>query len=312
MNTHIDTVVVIGAAGFISQYLTPALAHVANNIVLIDPKPIPDRLINVLTELPHSYYPSLLEYNPSASCTLVSIAGVTDVDEALHKPDIAFSHNINLALEMAEWLRTKSPTSKLVYMSSDEVLGVSFEPLPENTPLCPTQPYAASKAAAEILLHNYRDVYNLDIVTLRSCNLIGGLQKAKKIIPISVNCIKHNKAIPVYGDGSHRREWLSVEDICTAILKLIQSPTAKGVYQASSHISLSINEVIEIIEKSLGVTARKVTTDYRAIHDVSYAMDTKRLKKLGWAAKIDPKDAIAAAAKEMFLSGDWKWLNTTT
>jgi dTDP-glucose 4,6-dehydratase len=234
--------------------------------------------------------------------TVISLAGQTDVDVALREPSLAFSANIRLATDLGEWLRRKAPHSQLIYMSSDEVLGESFAELPESAPLNPTQPYATSKAAAELILRTYSSVYGLNISLLRACNLVGSAQRARKLIPVAVKRIRSGRPVPIYGSGTHRREWMAVEDLCDAIICLAKSPTASGVFQASSNVRMSVLEVVSVICKALDLPVLTEVVADRLVNDRSYAMRTTRLRALGWQARRDPIAAIAEAARAISMA----------
>lgn len=294
-----------GASGFVANSLLPQLIKCGfDHFILVDLRPIPKKLLTHLETLGASteiyaqdnLFDISTNNKPSA---VVALAGLTDVDIALQNPKQAFEANIKIAIELGEWLRHQSPRTRLVYLSSDEVLGESDLPLPEDAPLRPTQPYAASKAAAEIVLNDYRDVYKLDVVTLRSCNLIGGHQRARKLIPVAVRYLLLSEPVPIYGNGTHQREWMAVQDLCKAIMLLLNTEIPGGIYQASSGMHLSINEVVEIVAKAIGRSPQRCMVEDRLVHDRSYAMLSTRLRSIGWKPQIDPTTAIANAAREM-------------
>jgi dTDP-glucose 4,6-dehydratase len=186
-----------------------------------------------------------------------------------------------------------------VYVSSDEVLGEAFVALPESAPLRPTQPYAASKAAAEIILHCHRDVYGLSLVTLRSCNLVGPGQREPKLIPVAVRALLEGNPVPIHGSGEQLREWLAVEDFSTAILMLMDPSVPAGVYQASSGVHLSVFQVVECVARELKTPPSAVHVTDRMVQDGCYAMSAARLHGLGWRPQHDPIKAIGAAARAL-------------
>jgi len=301
-----SSILIQGAAGFVAQTLTPMLSRLKGieHLMLVDRKPIPEKLKGALSQYPVEIY-YFVEDNivnltlPVQPDIVISLAGMTDVDQALMNPNFAFCSNTSIAINIGEWLRLQPKNIRLIYVSSDEVLGETFFPLTESAPLNPTQPYAASKAAAEIILHNYRDVYKLDVVTLRSCNLIGENLRARKLIPVTVKSILLNKPVSVYDDGSAKREWMAVEDLCDAILCLLGENIHPGIYHASSGVHLTIRQVLDIISNELNVPIEQKFTTGRLIHDRCYATDSKKLRGLGWAPKIDPSKSIADAARQM-------------
>ena len=192
----------------------------------------------------------------------------------------------------------------MVYLSSDEVLGVSSVPLDETAPLKPTQPYAASKAAAEITLRCYSESYGLDLVIIRSCNLVGARQRARKLIPTAVAHLAAGQPVPIFGDGLHRREYLAVDDLCVVISHAINHVLPAGIYNCTSGVALRTVEVVEIIAEALGVKPIQARVDDRLIHDRCYAMDASKLNAQGWKPCIAPHDAIASAALDMKLAWD--------
>jgi dTDP-glucose 4,6-dehydratase len=230
--------------------------------------------------------------------TAVVLAGQTDVDEALDHPVRAFEPNVQIAIDAGEWLRTNRQV-RLIYLSSDEVLGEASVPLSERAPHRPTQPYAASKAAAETVLHCFRDTFALDVVTLRACNLVGGNQRARKLIPTAVWHLAQDREVPVHGSGACVREWLAVEDLCDAIALVVQHKLPTGIYHCSSGVRLTVLEVIELVARALGTKARWRHVADRMVNDRTYAMDASRLRSYGWAPRRETVGAIAAAAMAM-------------
>lgn len=302
----ISSILVQGAAGFVAQSLIPMLSQLkgVEHLMLVDQKPMPDKLKEMLSHYPVevNYFVNnnLLELDlPVQPGAVISLAGMTNVDSALINPKFAFDSNISIAINMGEWLRLQPKRIRLIYVSSDEVMGETFSPLRETAPLNPTQPYSASKAAAEIILHNYRDVYNLNVITLRSCNLVGEQLRARKLIPVTIKSIMLKKPVPVYDDGSAIREWMDVTDLCDAILCLLDESVHPGIYHASSGVHLTIRQVLDIISTELNVSIEQKFIMGRIVHDQCYATDTEKLRALGWAPKIDPCKSIANAVRKM-------------
>lgn len=301
-----NKVLITGAAGFVGRNLIPMLAFdgIVSNLVFVDKHPMPlslrDKLelTNVgLTTFATNKLP--LDSIARDVDAIICLAGATSVDAALSDPKKAIDENVALATDLAEWSRRVNPLVKVIYMSSDEVLGESLEPLDEDVPLNPTQPYAASKAAAEIVLHNYRDVYKLNIVTIRSCNLVGAFQKKPKLIPTAVEALLASRPVPIQGDGEQFREWMAVEDLCRAIILLLQNDVLPQVYQATSSVKISVNDVVKIVADKLGVDLKTEKVPDRLVQDRSYAMQSERLNSLGWYPRFSPQDAIGRAARSL-------------
>ncbi|HEX6452227.1 MAG TPA: NAD-dependent epimerase/dehydratase family protein [Trebonia sp.] len=178
-------------------------------------------------------------------------------------------------------------------------MGASNIRLGEGAPLAPTQPYAASKAAAEMALRCYGQSYGLELVVIRSCNLVGGRQRARKLIPTAVQNLAAGLPVPIFGDGFHRREYLAVEDLCEVLCQALTLNLPAGVYNCTSGIALQTTEVVDLIAKALGVKSVSARVRDRLVHDRYYAMDASKLNAHGWKPTVSPADAIAGAAIEM-------------
>ena len=298
-----SAILVHGAAGFVGSSLIPQLlAQNSPRLILTDRRPteaFPPELLGGAGEIETIQTDSISSLPVGEIDTAIVLAGETNVDEALVNPGRAFESNIAIAVDAGEWLRA-NPRSRLIYMSSDEVLGESFKPLDEDEPNRPTQPYAASKACAETILSCYRDTYGLDVVILRSCNLVGGGQRAPKLIPVAVTRMMTDRPVPVYGAGDQLREWMAVDDLCRALVVLTERDNADaGIYQASSGVWLSVLQVIELVGRVLKVEPGLEHVADRLVHDRSYAMDSTRLRSVGWKPEVEVSEAITTAALAM-------------
>jgi dTDP-glucose 4,6-dehydratase len=299
--------VIYGAAGFVASAFLGRPDLPAHGLTLIDREAIQPTVLRRLSQtgVPADVVrsSSLADVAADDADVLLVLAGQTDVDQALADPALAFEANMGIATRAGEWWR-KHAGLRLVYLSSDEVLGPSRAPLDERAPLRPTQPYAASKAAAEIALRCFSEAYGLELVIVRSCNLVGGTQRARKLIPTSVEHLASGLPVPIFGDGLHRREYLAVDDLCEVIARAVDRSLPAGDYHCTSGISLRTVEVVNIVAESMGAGAALAHVTDRLVHDRSYSMDASKLKAHGWKPKVAPADAIAAAAVEMKCAWD--------
>jgi dTDP-glucose 4,6-dehydratase len=298
----VRNVVIYGAAGFVASALLSRASLPCHTLTLVDQRVIQQPLLDSLRQAGVSVNvvrsSSLDGIAAGEADVLLVLAGQTDVDQALADPALAFGANMAIAMESAQWWR-RHAGARLVYLSSDEVLGPSQTPLDEEAPLRPTQPYAASKAAAEMTLRCYSESYGLELVVVRSCNLVGGRQRARKLIPTAVQSLATGLPVPIFGDGLHRREYLAVDDLCEVLSHAMAEALPVGVYNCTSGTSLQTIEVVHIVAESLGVEPAIMRVKDRLVHDRSYAMDAFRLNVYGWNPAVTPADAIAAAAAEM-------------
>ena len=300
-----STVLIHGAAGFVARPLVLRLAELsASRLILVDRRPVPEALrVGVIArgadvEVHRAVTLRGLTVQSDVDA-LVVLAGQTDVDEALAEPARAFEDNVQIAVDAAEWLRVSRQRSRLIYLSSDEVLGESFVALSESAPRRPTQPYAASKSAAEMVLTCYRDTYSLDVVIVRSCNLVGSHQRAHKLIPTAVTHLTQGEKVPIFGSGTCLREWLAVEDLCDAIGQLVSLDSPGQIYHCGSGVRLTALEVVGLVATALDLEAQWHHVQDRLVHDRAYAMDCSRLRSIGWSPKRDVSDAIVGASRSM-------------
>jgi dTDP-glucose 4,6-dehydratase len=297
-------VAIFGASGFVGSSLLASPLSLPSTLTLIDPAE-PDPAIlrtarrrNIRIDVRQAQ--TLRNgADPGNVDVLLVLAGQTDVDQALANPALAFDANGTIAVEVGEWWR-RHPSARVVYLSSDEVLGVSDSPLAEQAPYQPTQPYAASKATAEMTLRCYSDTYGLDLILIRSCNLVGGRQRARKLIPTAVHHLAAGEPVPIFGTGQQSREYLAVEDLCNALRLAWEGVLPPGMYNCTSAISFTVLDVIELVGAALGLSVEHVSVPDRLVHDRAYSMDPSLLHSFGWKSLTSPIEAISQAAIDLY------------
>lgn len=185
-------------------------------------------------------------------------------------------------------------TERFVHISTDEVYGDAdgLSPRREDSPLAASSPYAASKAAADLLCLAYRRTYGVPILIVRSANNYGPFQFPEKLIPLIMRNALMGRALPVYGDGLQQREWLYVEDNVEAILRVLEKGESGAIYNVSSQEEWTNLEVVRAICRLL---AEEAGLDLEALlervrfvpdrpgHDRRYALQTQRVQdELKW------------------------------
>jgi dTDP-glucose 4,6-dehydratase len=171
-------------------------------------------------------------------------------------------------------------------VSTDEVYG-SLGPtgaFTEATPLDPSSPYSASKASADLITLAYEHTFQLDVVVTRCSNNYGPWQFPEKLIPLMVANALQDKPLPVYGQGTNVRDWLQVEDHCSALTLALEKGKKGGVYNIGGNSERQNIQIVKAILELLGKPASliKYVTD-RPGHDLRYAIDATRIRKdLGW------------------------------
>ncbi len=222
---------------------------------------------------------------------VVNFAAETHVDRSIIDPQIFVQTNImgthNLLLAARE-----NKTKRYHQISTDEVYGDlgtgSKDYFTEKTPINPNCPYAASKAAADLLVQSYFETYKMPITISRCSNNYGPYQFPEKLIPFFFRLASENKPLPVYGDGLNVRDWLYVEDHCSAIDLIVESKNYGEVYNIGGHNEYTNLEITSHILKFLGKSEDLITfVEDRKAHDRRYAMDPSKIEReLGWKPSV--------------------------
>lgn len=190
---------------------------------------------------------------------------------------------------------------KFIHISTDEVYGESMlddaEPKKnENSVLCPTNPYAATKAAAELIAKSYYFSFKLPIIITRGNNVYGPNQYPEKLIPRFIKLLQENKPVTIQGDGSNVRGFLHVYDVCSALECILERGQIGEIYNIGSddHHEYTVQEIanklIEKIKKINNAEDAKQWITYiedRPFNDKRYYISNNKLKKIGWNITID-------------------------
>jgi len=178
---------------------------------------------------------------------------------------------------------------RFVHVSTDEVYGTLPIDQPdvkftETTPIAPNSPYAASKAASDLMVRAYHHTHNLDVVTTNCSNNFGPYQFPEKVIPLFVTNLIDGKKVPLYGDGKNVRDWLHVEDHCEAILAVMDRGRPGETYNIGGDNERSNLELTHMILEIMGHGEEMIQyVEDRKGHDRRYAIDPRKIREeLGW------------------------------
>ena len=239
---------------------------------------------------------------------VINFAAESHVDRSISNAKPFIDSNIMGVFTILE--NIKKFQKKLIHISTDEVFGsLENESANEDFKLNPSSPYASSKASAELLVNSYFKTYDCDVVITRCTNNYGPKQFPEKLIPKTIILANMNKPIPVYGTGKNIRDWIFVEDHCSAIEKIMHS----GISGESYNISAK-NEIdnITIIEKILSYFDKNKDlmnyVDDRPGHDFRYSLDSSKIRKLGWEPKTSFEKGIEKTIKWYLENKSW-WSN---
>lgn len=217
---------------------------------------------------------------------VVHFAAESHVDRSIREPEVFIRTNIlgtQILLEAAKRIGVQ----KFVHISTDEVYGeLDFDPdtfFTEETPLQPNSPYSASKASSDFLVRSYYETFDLPVNITRCSNNYGPYHFPEKLIPLTISRIINDEPVPIYGDGKHIRDWLHVEDHCSAIDLVLHKGELGEVYNIGGHNEKTNLEVVQTIIKALGKSEELIQyVPDRLGHDRRYAIDPSKLERLGW------------------------------
>ena len=215
--------------------------------------------------------------------TIVNFAAESHVDRSIASPSIFLETNV-LGTGVLMDATLEAGVRRFHQVSTDEVYGDlpidSDERFSEGSPLRPSSPYSASKAAADLLVLSYVRTYGLDATISRCTNNYGPWQHEEKLIPMTVSKALKGESIPVYGDGSNVREWIHADDHSTAIEAVIRKGRKGEIYNIGSGIEISNIALIRMILSVLGKDDSLIRfVPDRPGHDRRYALDAGKLRR---------------------------------
>ncbi len=239
---------------------------------------------------------------------VVNFAAESHVDRSIKRPDLFVRSNIQGTQTLLELAR-QYKVDKFVQISTDEVYGSLGEYgfFTEETPLAPNSPYSASKAGADLLVRAYHETYGLPINITRCSNNYGPYQYPEKLIPLMIHNSLNNRQLPVYGDGLNIRDWLYVEDHCSAIDFVIHQGRNGEIYNIGGGNERTNLQVVRTILELLGKPETLISyVEDRLGHDRRYAINAAKIRnELGWAPKYDYESGIRLTIQWYLNNGDW-------
>ncbi|MEK4981407.1 dTDP-glucose 4,6-dehydratase [Bacillus sp. FSL K6-6540] len=239
---------------------------------------------------------------------VVNFAAESHVDRSILEPEIFVNTNVmgtQVLLDAAK----KYGVTKFVQVSTDEVYGSLGETglFSETTPLAPNSPYSASKAGGDLLVRAYHETFGLPVNITRCSNNYGPYQFPEKLIPLIISRALNDESLPVYGDGLNIRDWLYVEDHCSAIDLVIHQGKIGEVYNIGGNNERTNVHIVKTILNELGKPESLITyvTD-RPGHDRRYGIDpTKIMNELGWKPKHNFETGIKETIQWYLSNKEW-------
>jgi len=207
----------------------------------------------------------------------------------------------------------KYGVSKVIHISTDETYGdIKKGSFSEDSPLHPNSPYAASKAAADLLISSYIRTYNFPAIIIRPCNNYGPWQYPEKLIPLAVLKILRKEKIPIYAKGENVREWLYVGDCAEGILQVLKKGRIGEIYNLGSSQEKQNLEVAKMILSMLNAPRSMIQfVKDRPGHDIRYRLNSQKVfREIGWKPKIRFAKGLEITIDWCLKNKDWllsKW-----
>jgi dTDP-glucose 4,6-dehydratase len=245
---------------------------------------------------------------------VIHFAAESHVDRSITGPETFITTNVlgtQCLLHTAkEYWEGHYDGRRFVHVSTDEVYG-SLGPtgyFTEETPIAPNSPYSSSKAGSDLLVRAYYETYQFPSIITRCSNNYGPYQFPEKLIPLMITNALRDIQLPVYGDGLNIRDWLFVEDHCSAINVVLNKGTPGQVYNIGGNNEKTNIEIVKMLLAELGKpdSLIKYVQD-RLGHDRRYAIDASKIKnELGWEPATKFKDGLKNTIK-WYVENKWWW-----
>lgn len=289
-------ILITGGAGFIGSHFVESLV-----------KAYPDHRVFVLDKMTYAadieYIAPLLEQNRvqlvmgdicdfdntrklMQDCDLVvHAAAESHVDRSFHS-SILFTQSNALGTHTVMEACREAKVPRIIHVSTDEVYGeVLSGEVAESGEMNPTNPYSASKAAAEMIVNGYRHSFKLPVIVVRANNVYGIRQFPEKLIPRCIMSLIDGEKIPLHGDGSNVRHYLAAPDFASALVLLALKGEIRETYNIGSHEEYSNREVVRMLCEQFNVTFENSVrfVANRPFNDRRYSISWDKISRLGWA-----------------------------
>ena len=294
----IKKIFITGGAGFIGSHICEEVykKFPKSKIIIFDKLTYAGNkkyLENIITSsrvkfvrgdiIKHYTYSTLLKNVDLA----INIAAESHVDNSFISPHFfSLTNTVGAHAFLLKCIENK--VKKIIHISSDEIYGEKLlGKCTERQKIEPTNPYSASKAAAEIFINSYKYSYKKEIITVRGNNIYGIRQYPEKLIPRCIISLLKNRKIPIHGNGKNQRFYLSAHDFASAIILLIKKKN-NGIYNVGSNESYSNINLAKLICKYLNKDPKKFISYVkdRPYNDKRYSISSSKIRKVGWKPKF--------------------------
>lgn len=238
---------------------------------------------------------------------VINFAAESHVDNSIKASKIFFETNVLGTLNLLEASK-KSNIKRFIQISTDEVYGAIKEGyFTENSQIAPNNPYAASKASADLLVRSYYETYKLPTIITRCTNNYGPYQYPEKLIPFFISKLLKNEKVPIYGDGMQIRDWLYVYDHCGAIDLVLHNGKIGEIYNIGGHNEKTNLEITGLILSAMNKDESFIEhVEDRLGHDRRYALSNDKISsELDWSPKVSFEQGIKTTIDWYLNNQDW-------
>jgi dTDP-glucose 4,6-dehydratase len=312
-------ILVTGGAGFIgSNFITHVLGLSRDySVVNFDKLTYAGNLANLnsVASSPHYKFikgdicdPAAVESAMAGCQAVVHFAAESHVDRSIYEPAPAIQTNVNGTFVLLQVAR-KLNIQKFVHISTDEVYGgiLPSEFAVENSPLRPSSPYSASKAAADLLVGSYVRTFRFPAVIVRASNNYGPFQFPEKFLPLMIVNALDGKPLPIYGDGKQERNWLHVKDHCRGIVAVLERGEIGEVYNIGGREVLENLTLAYRLLRALGKPESLIShVEDRPGHDRRYALNSAKIEReLAWKPAISLEEGLRETIEWYRVNTKW-------
>ena len=251
----------------------------------------------------------LMEDLISECDAVVNFAAESFVDRSIADANPFLVSNIRGTFTILDII--KEQKKRLVQISTDEVFGsLESTTAKENSRFNPSSPYAATKAAAELLVNSYIVTHDCDCVITRCTNNYGSRQFPEKLIPKTLILASQNKKVPIYGEGKNIRDWIFVDDHCEAVYNVLLNGKSGESYNISANNEVDnltiVKKILEILDKPQDLIK---SVEDRPGHDFRYSLDSSKIRsELNWSENTNFDDGLKKTV-DWYLSNPAWWQN---
>jgi dTDP-glucose 4,6-dehydratase len=308
---------VTGGAGFIgSNYVRHVLANTDDEVTVYDALTYAGNLSTMkdVDDSPRYSFvkgnicdPGTLEDAMAGHDAVVHFAAESHVDRSIAGPDDFINTNCfgtNIVMDTARRLEIE----RVLHIGTDEVYGsVEVGSSKETDPLEPRSPYSASKAGSDLIALSYHHTYGLPVTVTRCTNNFGPYQYPEKIIPLFTTNLIDGLQVPLYGDGLNERDWLYVDDHCSAVLLVLHNGAHGEIYNIGAGNETPNRVLVDKLLALLGVGEEMVRyVEDRLGHDRRYSVDIAKVTALGWRKQRTLDEALDETVR-WYRDNEWWW-----